>query len=37
MGTFEAQNTIIEDSEDRKDSRILFNAKKSGNSGMFYN
>ena len=27
MGTFEAQNTIIEDSEDRKDSRILFNAK----------
>ena len=25
MGAFAAQNTIIKDSEDRKDSRILFN------------
>ena len=27
MGAFTAQKTIIEDSEDRKDSRILFNGK----------
>ena len=27
MGAFAAQNTIIEDSEARKDSRILFNGK----------
>jgi len=28
MGAFAAQNTIIEDLEARKDSRILFNGKK---------
>jgi PilZ domain len=27
MGAFAAQNAIIKDSEDRKDSRILFNGK----------
>jgi len=27
MGAFATQKTIIEDSEDRKDSRILFNGK----------
>ncbi len=27
MAAFAAQNSIIEDSEDRKDSRILFNGK----------
>lgn len=27
MGAFAAQNTIIEDSESRKDSRITFNGK----------
>jgi PilZ domain-containing protein len=27
MGAFAAQNTIIKDSEDRKDSRILINGK----------
>lgn len=29
MGAFAAQNTTIEDSESRKDSRIIFNGKKS--------